>query len=232
MVLQARISERGSSVFLSLEDSAARSQKVGQGADTRNPAKVRMGDQLRFAMKLYYSPGACSLSPHIVAREAGIPIDLVRVDIRSTPHRTEDGADYAATVTAKGYVPALQLDNGSLLTEGVAIVQYLADQAPATKLAPSYGGMDRYRLMEWLTFISSELHKMFSPWLFHPEYGATAANAAKAKISEGLAFIDRRLADRSYLLGATFTGADAYLFTIAGWHRLVGLDVAWAVSMK
>jgi glutathione S-transferase len=177
-------------------------------------------------MKLYYSPGTCSLSPHIVAREAGISLDLVRVDIRSTPHRTEGGADYAATVTTKGYVPALELDDGSLLTEGVAIVQYLADQAAATGLAPPYGSMERYRLMEWLTFISSELHKMFSPWLFHPEYGETAANAAKAKISERLAFIDRHLADRSYLLGATFTVADAYLFTIAGWCRLVGIDVA------
>jgi glutathione S-transferase len=177
-------------------------------------------------MKLYYSPGTCSLSPHIIAREAGIPLDLVRVDIRTTPHRTEDGADYAATVTAKGYVPALELDDGSLLTEGVAIVQYLADQAPATGLAPPHDSIKRYRLMEWLTFISSELHKMFSPWLFHPESGETAANAAKAKIGERLAFIDRHLADRSYLLGATFTAADAYLFTIAGWYRLVGLDLA------
>jgi glutathione S-transferase len=177
-------------------------------------------------MKLYYSPGTCSLSPHIIAREAGIPLDLVRVDIRTTPHRTEDGADYAATVTAKGYVPVLELDDGSLLTEGVAIVQYLADQVPATGLAPPHDSIKRYRLMEWLTFISSELHKMFSPWLFHPEYGKTAADTAKARIGERLAFIDRHLTDGPYLLGATFTVADAYLFTIVGWCRVVALDLA------
>jgi glutathione S-transferase len=141
----------------------------------------------RFAMKLYYSPGACSLSPHIVAREAGIPLDLVRVDIRSTPHRTEGGADYAATVTAKGYVPALELDDGSLLTEGVAIVQYLADQAPATGLVPPYGGMERYRLMEWLTFISSELHKMFNPWLAaYMDHIAIRPAVREAMRAEGL----------------------------------------------
>ena len=177
-------------------------------------------------MKLYYSPGTCSLSPHIVAREAGIPLDLARVDIRATPHRTEDGADYAAAVTAKGYVPALELDDGSLLTEGAAIVQYLADRAPATGLAPPPGSLDRYRLAEWLTFISSELHKMFSPWLFHPEHGEQAAGVARAKIGERFAFVDGHLADRPYLLGERFTVADAYLFTIAGWSRFVGIDLA------
>lgn len=177
-------------------------------------------------MKLYYSPGTCSLSPHIVAREADIPVDLVRVDIRSNPHRTADGADYALTITGKGYVPALELDDGAVLTEGAAIVQYLADYAPESGLAPPAGTFERYRLVEWLSFIGSELHKMFSPWLFHPEHGEQAAGVARGKIGERFAFIDRHLQDRRYLLGDRFTVADAYLFTIASWSRLVGIDLA------
>lgn len=177
-------------------------------------------------MKLYYSPGTCSLSPHIVAREADIPVDLVRVDIRSNPHRTADGADYALTITGKGYVPALELDDGAVLTEGAAIVQYLADYAPESGLAPPAGTFERYRLVEWLSFIGSELHKMFSPWLFHPEHGEQAAGVARGKIGERFAFIDRHLRDRRYLLGDRFTVADAYLFTIVSWSRLVGIDLA------
>ncbi len=177
-------------------------------------------------MKLYYSPGTCSLSPHIVAREAGIALDLVRVDIRSTPHRTKDGLDYAAAVTGKGYVPALVLDDGALLTEGAAIVLYLADLAPQTGLAPAQGSIERYRLVEWLTFVASELHKMFSPWLFHSEYGELAASVAKARIRDRYAFIDRHLSDRSHLLGDAFTAADAYLFAIVSWSPLVGIDLA------
>jgi glutathione S-transferase len=175
-------------------------------------------------MKLYYSPGTCSLSPHIVAREAGLPIELVEVNIRAFPHRTADGADYAATVMAKGYVPALELDDGALLTEGAAIVQYLADLAPASGLAPKAGTMERYRLIEWLNFIASELHKMFSPWLFHPEYGKQAADIARGKIVGRLAFVDAHLASHAYLLGETFTVADAYLFAIAGWTRIAGIE--------
>lgn len=177
-------------------------------------------------MKLYYSPGTCSLSPHIVAREAGLPIELVKVDIRRIPHRSEDGADYAAAVTAKGYVPALELDDGALLTEGAAIVQYLADRAPESGLAPAWGTMGRYRLIEWLNFVASELHKMFSPWLFHPEYGRQAAEVARDKLAGRLAFVDAQLAGRPYLLGEAFTVADAYLFTIAGWTRITGIDTA------
>lgn len=177
-------------------------------------------------MKLYYSPGTCSLSPHIVAREADIPVDLVRVDIRSNPHRTADGADYALTITGKGYVPALELDDGAVLTEGAAIVQYLADYAPESGLAPPAGTFERYRLVEWLSFIGSELHKMFSPWLFHPEHGEQAAGVARGKIGERFAFIDRHLQDRRYLLGDRFTVADAYLFTIVSWSRLLGIDLA------
>lgn len=177
-------------------------------------------------MKLYYSPGTCSLSPHIVAREAGLPIELVKVDIRRIPHRSEDGADYAAAVTAKGYVPALELDDGALLTEGAAIVQYLADRAPESGLAPAWGTMGRYRLIEWLNFVASELHKMFSPWLFHPEYGRQAAEVARDKLAGRLAFVDAQLAGRPYLLGEAFSAADAYLFTIAGWTRITGIDTA------
>jgi glutathione S-transferase len=175
-------------------------------------------------MKLYYAPGTCSLSPHIVAREAGLAIDLERVDIGKTPHRTEGGASFD-TVNPKGYVPALVLDDGGVLTEGVAIVQYLADLAPQSGLAPAAGTIGRYRLQEWLTFISSELHKMFSPWLFHPEHGEVAAAAARAKIAERFAFLDAQLATRAYLMGERFTAADAYAFTIVGWGRPAHIDL-------
>lgn len=175
-------------------------------------------------MKLYYAPGTCSLSPHIVAREAGILLDLERVDIRVTPHRTEAGVDYSR-INPKGYVPALELDNGELLTEGVAIVQFLADIAPQAALAPPPGTPERYQLQEWLTFISSELHKMFSPWLFHPEHGELAQAAARGKIAERFAFLDRHLADRPFLLGERFSVADAYCFTIVGWSKFARIPL-------
>jgi glutathione S-transferase len=176
-------------------------------------------------MKLYYAPGACSLSPHIVAREAGIALELERVDLGTNPHRTETGADFTA-INPKGYVPALRLDDGQLLTEGPAIVQYLADLAPASRLAPAAGTVERYRLQEWLTFIGTELHKMFSPWLFHPEHGEQAAEVARAKIAQRFAFLDAHLAEQPYLLGPGFTAADAYAFTIVGWARLMHIDLA------
>jgi len=176
-------------------------------------------------MKLYYAPGTCSLSPHIVAREAGLPIALERVDIGKVPHRTEAGADFGA-INPKGYVPLLVLDDGAPLTEGVAMVQYLADLAPQSGLAPPAGTIARYRLQEWLTFISSELHKMFSPWLFHPEHGELAASVARAKIAQRLAFLDAHLATHPYLLGETFTVADAYAFTIVGWAKPARIDLS------
>lgn len=175
-------------------------------------------------MKLYYAPGTCSLSPHIVAREAGIAIDLVRVDIGAQPHRTESGVDYTH-INPKGYVPVLHLDNGQLLTEGVAIVQYLGDLAPGSGLTPAAGTLERYRLQEWLTFISAELHKMFSPWLFHPEHGELAQRAARAKILERFALLDRHLMTQGYLMGERFTAADAYAFTIIGWSRLKDIEL-------
>jgi glutathione S-transferase len=176
-------------------------------------------------MKLYYAPGACSLSPHIVAREAGIALELERVDLATNPHRTETGADFTE-INRKGSVPALRLDDGQLLTEGAAIVQYLADLAPETGLAPAAGTLARYRLQEWLSFIGTELHKMFSPWLFHPEYGEQAAQVARAKIAQRLAFLDAHLADHPYLLGLSFTVADAYAFTIVAWARPMRIDLA------
>jgi glutathione S-transferase len=176
-------------------------------------------------MKLYYAPGACSLAPHIVAREAELVFDLERVDLRANPHRTETGADFTQ-INPKGSVPALRLDNGQLLTEGAAIVQYLADLAPMSGLAPAAGTLERYRLQEWLSFIGTELHKMFSPWLFHPEDGEQAAEVARAKIVQRFAFLDAHLAGHTYLLGPSFSAADAYAFTIVGWARLMQIDLA------
>ncbi|MGZ9073913.1 MAG: glutathione transferase GstA [Rhodoplanes sp.] len=176
-------------------------------------------------MKLYYATGTCSLSPHIVAREAGLSFDLERVDLGKNPHRTETGADYTE-INPKGYVPALRLDDGTLLTEGVAIMQYLADLVPGSGLAPAPGAFERYRLQEWLTFISSELHKMFSPWLFHPEHGELARQVAREKIAQRLAFIERHLEGQEFLMGDRFTVADAYCFTIVGWSKFGRIDMA------
>jgi len=172
-------------------------------------------------MKLYYSPGACSLSPHIVAREAGVPIEFEKVDLRA--HKTEKGADYMK-INPKGYVPALGLDDGSVLTEGPAIVQYLADQKPASKLAPAAGTIDRYRLQEWLAFIGTELHKNFGP-LFNPATPDAAKQTAKANIEKRLAYVNEQLAKRQFLVGDTFTAADAYAFTIINWTNFVGMDL-------
>lgn len=177
-------------------------------------------------MKLYYAPGTCSLSPHVVALEAGIPLDLERVDIRKTPHVTERGNDYSL-INPLGYVPALQLDDGTMITEGSAIVQYLADLRPESGLVPRAGTRDRVALQSWLNFIATELHKMFSPWLFHPEYGAQAQEVARAKIADRLAFVERHLsAGGPFLFGERFTAADAYLFTIVGWSEFGKIDLS------
>jgi glutathione S-transferase len=180
-------------------------------------------------MKLYYSTGACSLSPHIVAREAGLPLTLVRVDTKSK--KTANGDDYWA-VNGKGYVPTLELDDGSRLTEGPAIVQYLADRVPQKQLAPTHGTMERYRLQEWLNFITSEIHKQFSP-LFDP----SMPDEAKAKFRDKLAgrfdWIVKQLGDRPYLMGSTFSVADAYLFTVLNWSKWTGIDMSrWPVLQE
>lgn len=179
-----------------------------------------------FVMKLYYATGTCALSPHIVALEAGVLLDLEKVDIGKTPHVTETGVDFG-TVNPNGYVPALQLDDGSVLTEGVAIVQYLADLKPEAGLAQAAGTPEHYRLQSWLVFIATELHKMYSPWLFHPEYGTRAQDVAREKIVERLAFVEQHLtADGPFLMGETFTAADAYLFTIVGWSAFAKVDLS------
>jgi len=177
-------------------------------------------------MKLYYATGTCSLSPHIVASEAGIALELERVDIGHTPPVTETGADYSA-INPNGYVPALRLDDGSILTEGAAIVQYLADLKPETGLAPPAGTPARPRLQSWLNFIATELHKMYSPWLFHQEYGEPVQAIARGKIERRLAFVEAHLATSGpFLMGERFTAADAYLFTIVGWSGYAKVDLS------
>jgi glutathione S-transferase len=177
-------------------------------------------------MKLYFSPAACSLSPHIAAREAGLPIELVKVDLDS--HKTADGVDYY-TVNPKGYVPFLVQDDGSTLSEGPAIVQYLADRAPASGLAPTAGTAERYRLQEWLNYISTELHKGLGS-LFDPAMPADYKTVVKARIGKRFDFLTRGLEGKSYLMGETFTVADGYLFTVLRWTQWLGIDLAqWPV---
>ncbi len=173
-------------------------------------------------MKLFYAPGACSLSPHIVAAEAGIAVELVKVDLQT--HRTAAGDDFFA-INPKGYVPALQLDDGSVLTEGAAIVQYLADQRPQSGLAPPPGSMDRYRLQEWLAYIGSELHKSYSP-LFNKTTAAETRAERAAYLQKRYGTVEARLKDSPWLVGTAFTAADTYLFTVTTWARLVKLDLS------
>jgi len=172
-------------------------------------------------MKLYFAPEACSLSPHIVLRELGIPFDLIKVDTKTK--KTSAGADFTA-VNPKGYVPVLELDNGQRLTEGPAIVQYLADQKPSANLAPANGSFERSRLQEWLNFISTEIHKSFSP-LFNAAMPEPAKEIFKDKIAQRFAFVAEALAGKDYLLGAQFTVADAYLFTVTRWAKYFDIDV-------
>jgi glutathione S-transferase len=176
-------------------------------------------------VKLYFSPGACSLSPHIVLREAGITFDSESVDLAAK--KTKSGADYNA-INPKGAVPALQLDNGQVLTEGSAIVQYIADQKPATKLAPAAGTMERYRLQEWLNYIASEVHKGFSP-LFSPKIPDAWKEVVKGNLASKFDHLSKNLQGKDYLMGS-FSVADAYLFTILSWAKHVGIDLAkWPV---
>jgi glutathione S-transferase len=172
-------------------------------------------------MKLYYSPGACSLSPHIVVSETGINVELEKVNLAE--HKTASGQDYM-TINPKGYVPALGLDDGSVLTEGPAIVQYLADQKPGSGLIPPAGSIDRYRVQEWLHFIGTELHKNFGA-LFNKATPDATKETAKANITKRLAYLNDRLAGKQYLMGSNFTVADAYAFTIVNWTNFVGIDL-------
>ena len=173
-------------------------------------------------MKLYYSPGACSLSPHIALKEAGLPFDLVRVDLKAK--KLEDGSDYNA-INPKGQVPALGLDSGDLLTEGAVIVQMIADSAPQKNLAPAHGSNERYKLQEWLNFVASELHKNFSP-LFQPALSDDTKAFFKDRLMGKFKYIDQALKGRDYLMGNHFTVPDAYLFTMLAWADRVGLDIS------
>ena len=172
-------------------------------------------------MKLYYSPGACSLSPRIVALEAGLDLAYEKVDGKAK--RTESGKDFWQ-INPKGYVPALQLDDGAVLTEGPAIVQYLADLRPASALAPANGSLARYRLQEALGYINSELHKSYSP-LFNPATPEATREERKEYLRRRYALIEATLTRHPYLLGDDFTVADAYLFTVTRWAQFVDLDL-------
>ncbi len=173
-------------------------------------------------MKLFYTPGACSMASHIVASEAGLNVDLVKVDLRAK--KTEDGRDYTA-INPKGYVPALELDDGQILTEGTAIMQYLADRAPSSGLAPANGTLERYRLQELLGYINSELHKTFGP-LFNPNVSTEVREERVAYLNRRFAPIDKTLAGQPFLTGSTFTAADAYLFVIANWAGHAKVDLS------
>lgn len=179
-------------------------------------------------MKLYFSPGACSLSPHIVLREAGLSFDLEQVDLKAK--QTKSGADYRK-VNPKGMVPVLELDNGEILTEGPAIVQYIADQKPDSGLAPKPGTLDRYHVMEWLNFITAEVHKSFTP-LFKPNTPEEYKKIARDTLADRFGFVDQKLAGKQYLMGDRFTVADAYLFTVSNWARIQKIDIAPWPNLK
>jgi glutathione S-transferase len=173
-------------------------------------------------MKLYYAPGACSLSPHIVARELGIPVELRKVNTKDKT--IEGGGDYWK-VNGRGYVPALELDNGQILTEGPAIVQYLADQKPEAGLAPKAGTFERYRLQEWLNFFTSEIHKQFSP-LFKPNTPEEYKRIAKETLATRFDWLDKQLAGKEHLMGKQFTVADAYAYVVLNWSKFHNVDLA------
>ena len=171
-------------------------------------------------MKLYYSPGACSLAPHIALHESGVPFTAQKVDLRT--HKLADGTDYYA-INPKGYVPLLELDDGARLSEVAVILQYIADRKPGT-LAPAFGSMERYRVMEWLNFIATELHKQFSP-LFYPTTPDATKEAQRTRLASRFELLEKTLSAQPYLTGSAFTIADAYLFTIVNWSGTVKLDL-------
>ena len=174
-------------------------------------------------MKLYYSPGACSLAPHIVLNESGLAFDLVKADLK-THTLAADGSDYYVT-TSKGQVPLLELDSGDRLSEGPAISQYIADQVPAKKLAPANGTMERYRVQEWLNFVTSELHKGIGG-LFNPAMNDDGKAVIRARATDKLQWVDGKLEGKQYLMGDAFSIADAYLFTVTNWTAHTGMDIS------
>ena len=173
-------------------------------------------------MKLYFSPGSCSLSPHIVLREAGLKFDLEQVN--NQEKKTKSGVDYWS-VNGKGQVPVLELDNGERLTEGAVIVQYLADQKPDAKLLPPAGTMERVRVQEWLNFVASELHKVYAP-IFRPTTPDAFKDISRETLGKRLAWLDKQLTGKQFLMGDTFTVADAYLFTVLRWSDRIKLDLS------
>ncbi len=173
-------------------------------------------------MKLYYSPGACSLSPHITLHESGLKFEHVLAPTKT--HQLEDGTDYY-TINPLGYVPLLELDDGTRLAEGPAIVQYIADQVPEKKLAPANGTLERYKLQSWLNFISAEVHRGFSP-LFSPATPADYKPLIIDRLLSRLKWVDGQLAGKSYLMGEAFSVADPYLFTVTNWAAVVGVDIS------
>jgi len=179
-------------------------------------------------MKLFYSPGACSLSPHIVAREAGIDVELEKVDTQT--HTFNGGTDYYK-VNPKGYVPALEIKAGDILTEGPAIVQYLGDQKPQSGVVPPAGSAQRYRLQEMLGYINSEIHKSYSP-LFNPNTKPEAAEERKQYLTKRYKYLDEKLAGKEYLVGNKFSAADAYLFTVTNWAQHVKLDLSQFANIQ
>jgi glutathione S-transferase len=179
-------------------------------------------------MKLYFSPGACSLSPHIILREAGAKFELEQVDNREK--KTKSGQDYWA-INPKGQVPVLELDSGERLTEGPIIVQYIADQKPGSGLAPPAGTMERYRVQEWLNFTTSELHKTFGP-IFRPTTPDAYKTISKENLGKRFDWLDKQLAGRQYLMGDKFTIADAYLFVVLRWAARVEMDLSKWPNLK
>jgi glutathione S-transferase len=173
-------------------------------------------------MKLYYMKGACSLASYISLNEAGIKFEPIKVDHGT--RKTPDGQDFNA-INTKGYVPALRLDNGELLTENVAVLQYIADLNPASKLAPAAGTLERYRLMEWLSYINSEVHKSFGP-LFSPDASEDVKQFAKTNLTKRVDWLEKALGSKTFLMGEQFTVADAYLYVVLSWSSHVGVDLA------
>jgi glutathione S-transferase len=172
-------------------------------------------------MKLYFSPGSCSLSPHIVLRESGLKFDLEQVN--NQEKKTKSGTDYWS-INGKGQVPVLELDNGERLTEGAVIVQYLADRTPEAKLLPAAGSMERLRVQEWLNFTASELHKSYAP-IFRPTTPDAYKAISKENLAKRLEWVNKQLAGKQYLMGDNFTVADAYLFTVLRWSQRIQLDL-------
>ena len=179
------------------------------------------------SLKLYYSPGACSLSPHISLEEAGLPYEAIPASLQD--HKLQDGSDYRK-INPLGYVPFLVLDNGQTLHEGPAIIQYIADQVPAKKLAPANGTMERYHLQEWLNFIATEVHKSYGI-LFKPYAPEDFKARVRTDLLARLAWVDAELKGKNYLMGE-FSVADPYLFVVTGWSDHVGLDISQLSNLK